>query len=134
MQIAKENQNLLVSLRGGLNNFGIVTSFTMNTIPVGNIWGGINYYMPGSFAQLIQATVAFVQNETDLDTHIISSTGYGMGQQVVTCCMYHTKGRETHHRSSHSHLSRIKSKTTVLCGQQLTSSFATSSQTTPKTT
>ncbi|KAF2114939.1 hypothetical protein BDV96DRAFT_600098 [Lophiotrema nucula] len=91
---AQDNPALLVSLRGGLNNFGIVTSITLKTISASNIWGGINYYMPGSFTQLIQATVDFVLNETDLDTHLMSSTGYGMGQHIVTCCMYHTKGRE----------------------------------------
>ncbi|KAF1957642.1 FAD-binding domain-containing protein [Byssothecium circinans] len=90
----QENPDLLVSLRGGLNNFGIVTSFTMKTLPSGNMWGGINYYMPGSFGALIEATVDFVQNEKDPDTHLMSSMGYGMGQQVVTCCMYHTKGVE----------------------------------------
>ncbi|PVI01875.1 FAD-binding domain-containing protein [Periconia macrospinosa] len=88
------NADLFVSLRGGLNNFGIVTSFKMNTFPSGPMWGGIAYYMPETFGRLIEATVDFVQNETDEDTHIMSSAGYAFGHNVATCCMYHTKGVE----------------------------------------
>ncbi|KAF2787102.1 FAD-binding domain-containing protein [Melanomma pulvis-pyrius CBS 109.77] len=40
----------------------------------------------------LRATVAFVKNETDEDTHIMSSAGYAFGHHVVTCCMYHTQG------------------------------------------
>lgn len=89
---ATENADLWVSLRGGLNNFGIVTSFTLQTIPSQDIWGGVAYYMPDTFGELIEATVDFVNNETDEDTHIMSSAGFGFGQDVCTCCMYHLKG------------------------------------------
>lgn len=91
---AEENADLFVSLRGGLNNFGIVTSFKMKTFLSGPMWGGVAYYMPDTFGQLIEATVDFVQKETDEDTHIMSSTGFAFGNHVVTCCMYHTKGVE----------------------------------------
>lgn len=39
---AKENADLFVSLKGGLNNFGVVTGFEMKTIPLGEIWGGVS--------------------------------------------------------------------------------------------
>jgi hypothetical protein len=90
----EENHELWIALRGGLNNFGIVTSFKMRTFKAGNLWGGVAYYMPDSFSQLAEATVDFVKNETDEDTHIMSSAGYGYGHRVVTCCLYHTKGEE----------------------------------------
>ncbi|KAH8722685.1 hypothetical protein GQ44DRAFT_621980 [Phaeosphaeriaceae sp. PMI808] len=89
---SQENVDLFVSLKGGLNNFGIVTSFKMKTFPSGPMWGGVAYYMPDAFGPLMEATVEFVQNETDEDTHIMSSAGYAFGNNVVTCCMYHTKG------------------------------------------
>jgi hypothetical protein len=91
---ASERPDLWKALRGGLNNFGIVTSFRMKTFPSGNMWGGITYFMPTAFGQLIDASVDFVQNEEDLDTHLMSSTGYAFGQHVVTCCMYQTQGQE----------------------------------------
>jgi FAD/FMN-containing dehydrogenase len=87
----EENHDLWIALRGGLNNFGIVTSFKMKTFESGKLWGGVAYYMPDSFTQLAEATVNFVGNESDEDTHIMSSAGYGFGHRVVTCCMYHTK-------------------------------------------
>lgn len=84
---AEENADLFVSLRGGLNNFSIVTSLRMKTFPSGPMWGGVAYYMPDTFGQLIEATVDFVQNETDEDTHLMSSAGYAFGNHVVTCCI-----------------------------------------------
>jgi hypothetical protein len=91
---AHENSDLWIALRGGLNNFGIVTSFKMKTFKSGPIWGGITYYMPESFDGLMQSTVDFVKDEVDEDTHIMSSTGYAFGHHVVTCCMYQTQGVE----------------------------------------
>lgn len=89
---AEENTDLFISLKGGLNNFGMVTAFSMKTIVSSKIWGGIAYYIPETFGQLIEATVDFVNNETDEDTHVMSSAGYGFGQDVTTCCMYHLNG------------------------------------------
>src|SRR5690349_18442041 len=87
---AQDNADLFVSLKGCLNNFGIVTCFKMKTFPSGPMWGGVAYYMPDTFGQLIEATVGFAQNETDEDTHIMSSAGYAFGHNVVTCCVYQT--------------------------------------------
>lgn len=90
----KYNADLWNALKGGLNNFGVVTSFKMKTFKSGNIWGGITYYMPGTFSQLLKKACDFVYNETDDDTHIMCSAGYGFGHQAVTCVMYHTQGKE----------------------------------------
>ncbi|KAH5563420.1 hypothetical protein HBI26_180750 [Parastagonospora nodorum] len=90
----EENHDLWIALRGGLNNFGIVTSVKMRTFEASKLWGGVAYYMPDTFSQLAEATVNFVNNESDEDTHIMSSAGYGYGHRVVTCCLYHTKGME----------------------------------------
>ncbi|RYP93289.1 hypothetical protein DL770_000578 [Monosporascus sp. CRB-9-2] len=91
---AGENADLWRALKGGLNNFGVVTSFKMKTFQSGNIWGGVTYYMPDTFSQLLQNACDFVYNETDEDTHIMCSVGYGFGHQAVTCVMYHTRGEE----------------------------------------
>jgi FAD/FMN-containing dehydrogenase len=91
---AEDHSDLFICLKGGLNNFGIVTSFSMKTLPSTDIWGGVAYYMPDTFGQLIETTVDFVNNEIDEDTHVMSSAGYGFGQDVCTCCMYSTKGEK----------------------------------------
>jgi hypothetical protein len=50
--------------------------------------------MPGTFSEVLESACDFVSNETDEDTHIMCSVGYGFGHQVVTCVMYHTRGEE----------------------------------------
>lgn len=90
---ADENPDLWIALKGGLNNFGIVTSIAMRTIKSGDIWGGVTYYMPGTFSQILGAACDFVHNGTDEDVHIMCSAGYGFGHQAVTCVMYHTQGK-----------------------------------------
>lgn len=91
---AETNPDLLTALRGGLNNFGIVTSLKMRTFEAGSIWGGLTYYMPDTFSQLVRNACDFVRGEQDPDAHIMASAGYGFGHRVVTCVMYHTAGKE----------------------------------------
>ncbi|KAI1451266.1 FAD-binding domain-containing protein [Annulohypoxylon moriforme] len=95
---AEENPDLWFALKGGLNNFGIVTSFKMKTFKSAGIWGGITFYMSSNmtdtFSQLIHKACDFIHNEKDLDTHAMFSIGYGFGHQAVTCVMYHTQGKE----------------------------------------
>ncbi|ROW02398.1 hypothetical protein VMCG_06089 [Cytospora schulzeri] len=91
---AEGNHDLWVALRGGLNNFGIVTSLKMQTIEARDIWGGVTYYMPDAFSQLLQNACDFVHHEKDQDAHIMASAGYGFGHKVATCVMYHTQGKE----------------------------------------
>lgn len=91
---AKANSDLWIALRGGLNNFGIVTSLKLRTFKSGDIWGGVTYYMPETFSQLVRAACDFALNEKDQDSHVMASAGYGFGHQVVTCVMYHVQGKE----------------------------------------
>ncbi|KAL2171199.1 hypothetical protein VTG60DRAFT_3510 [Thermothelomyces hinnuleus] len=90
---AVENADLWVALRGGLNNFGIVTSFTMKTFRSREIWGGATYYLPEAIPRILRSTYEFVQTEEDEDAHIMCSIGYGYGHLAASCLMYHTKGK-----------------------------------------
>ncbi|KAK2611675.1 hypothetical protein N8I77_005004 [Diaporthe amygdali] len=91
---AEANPDLWIALRGGLNNFGIVTSLKLRTFKAGNIWGAVTYYMPETFSQLVRGACDFALNEKDQDAHVMASAGYGFGHQVVTCVMYHVQGKE----------------------------------------
>lgn len=91
---AESSPDLWVALRGGINNFGIVTSLKLRTFKAGSIWGGVTYYMPETFSQLARAACDFASNEKDQDAHVMASAGYGFGHQVVTCVMYHVGGKE----------------------------------------
>ncbi|KAK4221707.1 bifunctional solanapyrone synthase [Podospora fimiseda] len=90
---ADENTDLWVALKGGLNNFGIVTSITMTTFPATDIWGGITYFLPDTFMQIMSKACGFVNNEIDQDVHFMWSAGYGYGHRAVSCVMYHTQGK-----------------------------------------
>ena len=54
---AKSQPDLYWALRGGGNNFGIVTRFTLATFPQGLMWGGARIYLEPSFPSLIDAFV-----------------------------------------------------------------------------
>lgn len=48
--------DLYFALRGGGNNFGIVTRFTLNTVPLGKIYGGQKFYTTDKMDALIDAS------------------------------------------------------------------------------
>lgn len=41
----KSSSDLFWALRGGGNNFGIVTRFDLETYPQGGVWGGYNFHL-----------------------------------------------------------------------------------------
>ncbi|TVY68869.1 putative FAD-linked oxidoreductase, partial [Lachnellula suecica] len=62
---ASSNPDLFFALKGGGNQFGIVTSFTMKAYPIGtagNVWGGLRSYSGIYAEELINATQAFTAN------------------------------------------------------------------------
>ncbi|KUJ08661.1 FAD-binding domain-containing protein [Mollisia scopiformis] len=59
---ASSNSDLYWALKGGGNQFGIVTKFTMKTHPIGQIWGGIRSYAATEAEALLNATENFNEN------------------------------------------------------------------------
>ncbi|KAL8866197.1 MAG: hypothetical protein Q9198_008994 [Flavoplaca austrocitrina] len=53
---ANHNQDLFKAMKGGANNFGIVTTFTLKTYAINQVWGGIKFYsldqLPALFAAM----------------------------------------------------------------------------------
>ena len=91
---AQENSDLWMALKGGLNNFGIVTSFKMRTFESANIWGGAIYYTPEAFPQFLDRACDYVSTETDENTHLMVGVGYAYGHEVIVALMYQTTGQE----------------------------------------
>lgn len=54
---AEENSDLWVALKGGSNNFGIVTRFDLRAFPQGDFWGGSILYDDSASPQLLEAFV-----------------------------------------------------------------------------
>ncbi|KAF8253582.1 FAD-binding domain-containing protein [Wilcoxina mikolae CBS 423.85] len=53
---AKKNPDLFKALKGGSNNFGIVTKFNLYTVPSPNgVWGGVTAYTPDKYPKLAKA-------------------------------------------------------------------------------
>ncbi|THH28905.1 hypothetical protein EUX98_g5277 [Antrodiella citrinella] len=70
------NAELFFALRGGSNNFGIVTGFTMKTYPQGQVWGGYITFTGDAAEQLKLATLKFMANVTDPKAAVLSTFGY----------------------------------------------------------
>lgn len=92
---AAENADLWASLKGGSNNFGIVTRYDMETFSQGPLWGGYVYYYVPNFPHQLDLMVRELRSpEASPDTHIILTTAYAarMSQTVCVNRVYHTKG------------------------------------------
>lgn len=91
---AKENPDLWKALKGGSNNFGIVTKFELLTFKQGPFWGGNIYYFPPSFPSQIDALVNEIQKpNADPETHLMVSIGYAaqFGGSACMNTVYYTK-------------------------------------------
>ncbi|KAI1499597.1 putative FAD-binding oxidoreductase [Biscogniauxia marginata] len=56
---AKSNPDLWWALKGGANNFGIVTKFTLTTYPIVSVWGGVKVYTLEALPALFDAMLEY---------------------------------------------------------------------------
>ncbi|QKX59536.1 uncharacterized protein TRUGW13939_06670 [Talaromyces rugulosus] len=67
-----ENQDLFAVLKGGGNNFGIVTQYTLKTHPISEkVWGGVVTFSKDQTPQLLEAIRNFVEYYPDDKAAII---------------------------------------------------------------
>jgi len=67
-------------LRGGMNNFGIVTKFTLKLYPQSNVWGGIRVHNESQYEAIKKALFKFEQKSTDTKAETAVSLNYFSGQ------------------------------------------------------
>jgi len=61
------NADLFRALKGGSNNFGVVTNFKMVAIPCPKVWGGMSFLPKATLPAAIDALVDFVPRVVDDD-------------------------------------------------------------------
>lgn len=67
----EENDDLFYALKGGGNQFAIVTEFTFETFPIGNVWGGYKIYSLDQKDALLRATHNLVSDYYDSKAAVI---------------------------------------------------------------
>ena len=76
--------DLWLALKGGTNNFGIVTRITMRTFKLGGIYAGDIYYPPSTASQQFQAFSRFISDpQYDESAGIMQSWGFSDTQPAV---------------------------------------------------
>ncbi|PLB53475.1 FAD dependent oxidoreductase [Aspergillus steynii IBT 23096] len=60
-----ENEDLFGVLKGGGSNFGIVTAYTLETHPIGKVWGGNYIFKASQTAEVLEAVRDFTDNYPD---------------------------------------------------------------------
>ncbi|KAL9603056.1 MAG: hypothetical protein Q9219_001420 [cf. Caloplaca sp. 3 TL-2023] len=80
---ATSNSDLWFALKGGSNNFGIVTRFDLEIFRQGKVWGGSVYNPISTVPQQIQAFVEF-NNATSFDKNAAMINTYGYTSQLGT--------------------------------------------------
>ena len=83
--------DLFLALKGGSNNFGIVTRFDLSTFLQDKMWGGAIYYSPSAYAHLFQAFYDFAApSSPDEQAHVIVATSWNAGQETGVSNIYHS--------------------------------------------
>ncbi|KAF5348182.1 hypothetical protein D9758_014671 [Tetrapyrgos nigripes] len=84
--------DLMFGLRGGLNNFGIVTSFTVKAYPLSSVWGGIVVYNVDDSAgedPVARAIADFSLNNKDKKSQLNAGFTITGGQSLWQVILFH---------------------------------------------
>ncbi|KAG9092275.1 hypothetical protein FS749_015870 [Ceratobasidium sp. UAMH 11750] len=84
--------DLFFGLKGGFNNFGIATKFTLLAYPQTQVWGGARTYSQDQLAAVNAATIGFIGEVSDPKAAVIPSpytTPLNGGQTGITLLMFY---------------------------------------------
>ncbi|KAH7396261.1 hypothetical protein BKA66DRAFT_438213 [Pyrenochaeta sp. MPI-SDFR-AT-0127] len=86
--------DLYWALRGGGNNFGIVTNFKLDAFPLGKMWGGQRIYTENNFPAVLDAIHQFATTGSSKDTdaaQIVSFGGIAGLGKIAIVQMHHAQ-------------------------------------------
>jgi hypothetical protein len=81
--------DLFFALKGGFNNYGIVTSITLATHPQTEVWGGLITYTEAEIPQVLNATYTFSSTVTDPKAAIITTANFLLGQPGISQLLFY---------------------------------------------
>ena len=97
---ATQNTDLFWALKGGSNNFGIVTRFDLFTIPIpnGKVWGGNTIFLPQQINNVTDAIAEYQTDGqlTDPDAAVIPSLSYvpQLNSTIFMVTVFHASGQK----------------------------------------
>ncbi|KAF8319537.1 FAD-binding domain-containing protein [Amanita rubescens] len=90
VKVTKQSDaELFFGLKGGLNNFGVVTRFTLNALPQSAVWAGTIIYPPSSVPDVTAAVIKFSANNNDTKANISPAYSFSNGSVLVSHTMYY---------------------------------------------
>ncbi|KIP04819.1 hypothetical protein PHLGIDRAFT_75249 [Phlebiopsis gigantea 11061_1 CR5-6] len=87
--VDKSVPDLFFALKGGYNNYGIVTKFTMKTFPQGQVWGGLMTITGDHLDAVSNATTKFSATVTDPKAAILPTYNFLLGAPGVSLIMFY---------------------------------------------
>ncbi|KAK7414984.1 hypothetical protein QQX98_006217 [Neonectria punicea] len=92
---ASDQPELAVALRGSGSQFGIVTQFTIQTHPIGKVWGGLRIYDDSKTEEIFKALHEFVPgNNKDEKVAIIVTNLFAVGSTRAFIIFYFYDGEK----------------------------------------
>lgn len=80
---------IFFGLKGGYNNFGIVTNFNMRAVPQTEVYAGLIFYAPPQYPAVMQAMAHFQANNDDPKAAIVGFLAIAGGQLILAVyCLY----------------------------------------------
>ncbi|KAJ7082665.1 FAD dependent oxidoreductase [Mycena belliarum] len=81
--------DLFFALKGGMNNFGIVTKFTLQTFPQGQVWGGLITYTVAHLPAVAAAVAKFASTVEDPKAGLLPTWNFLLGQPGVSNLLFY---------------------------------------------